>query len=160
MKVDEEFDRPFRIDRRAFSVLAVGNLERSSTTQTLVRAMSLEPTLVQPQLPLHRVAEIRDANAPQPLVLKRTNEPLDDGSCAETSGGGVAWRYLSAPRPGFEVTAIELFSLVRDDVLWRRTGSCRQSAEQSTDVDRRWLFGEDGKSDIPALSTCGRRCSY
>lgn len=55
MKMDDEFDRLFRIDGRAPLIRAVGNLERRSAVQSLMRTVPLEPTFVQRQLPLHRI---------------------------------------------------------------------------------------------------------
>ena len=117
MEVDDEFNRLIRSDGWSFHIPIVCDFVGRSTIQSLVRSISLEPALVQRKFPLHRIAEIRNPNTPQPLVLERTNEPLDDGGCAETTGRCVARRYLSALAPGSKVIAVKLFSFVRDDVL-------------------------------------------
>ena len=85
-------------------------------------------------------------DAPEALVLHRSNEALDDGDAAVLAERAVARAdaVSSAPRA---VRALKLHSLIGDDVLGDRSGVPDAAIEESADFVVGGLLFEDGPCD-------------
>ena len=71
--------RPRLLDHRSTIV----DLSRSSTIESLMRTRVFKPPEIAREFAPHVATVQRNEDAPQPLVLERKEEALDDGRCSK-----------------------------------------------------------------------------
>jgi hypothetical protein len=123
----------------------------------------LSPPLVRPReiaghVPPHGVTPERDRRLPKPLILRRPNEPFDDGSRPGLLSRRRVPRVDSlALAPGHERATRELAPFIGENVL--RSSPVRRDdvPEESTDVPRGGPLRPDSKAHDVARPVSGER---
>ncbi len=94
----------------------------------------------------HRFEAKRDDQAPEPFVLERLDEPLDQRDAAVLVDSSIARTDVLSLAPGREAAARELRSLVANEMLGTSLRLSDDSLEEGPHGRGSWLLLEDGES--------------